>query len=299
MNMPVYVSPEQLMKDRADFARKGVARGRPVIVMQYDNGILFVTENVSRSLHKIAEIYDRIGFAAVGKYNEFEKLRVTGVRYADMRGYAYDRSDVAARGLANAYAQMLGSSFTTDPKPMEVEIVVAEVGATPDEDQIYRLSYDGSVADEPGFVVMGANAEFLRDHLSNSFDPAATLDNALITAIETLRIGAPESHATGSHATEPHTPAAQGKSTGTQQEADTHEILPRNLEIAVLERDRVRRKFRRLVGAALPSVVTDALSGHHGAPEPDNAPEVAVSSAEPGPDQPAAEGNVEADSGSP
>jgi len=245
MNMPVYVSPEQLMKDRADFARKGVARGRPVIVMQYNNGILFASENVSRSLHKIAEIYDKIGFAAVGKYNEFEKLRVAGVRYADMRGYAYDRADVAARGLANSYAQILGTSFTADPKPMEVEIVVAEVGETQDEDQIYRLSYDGSVADEPGFVVMGAGAETLRDKLRESFDPNATLDEALVTAINTLRLNVTEGAATSTDDSEAHT---------------THEIKPNQLELAVLERDRPRRKFRRLVGAALPDVVAESLT---------------------------------------
>ena len=236
MNMPVYVSPEQLMKDRADFARKGVARGRPVIVMQYQDGILFVTENPSRALHKVAEIYDRIGFAAVGKYNEFEKLRVAGVRYADMRGYAYDRSDVTARGLANAYAQILGHSFTADPKPMEVELVVAEVGDTGDQDQIYRLSYDGSVADEPGFVVMGSGAELLRDRLQDGFTATAPLEQALATAIATLGAG----NSDGSDL------VAKGAE---------REIKPSNLEVAVLERDRPRRTFRRLVGAALTAVI--------------------------------------------
>ena len=157
--MPFYVSPEQLMKDRADFARKGIARGRSVVVLAYDNGIAFVGENPSRALHKISEIYDRIAFAAVGKYNEFENLRVAGVRYADLRGYSYDRSDVTARGLANAYAQTLGTVFTQESKPYEVEIVVAEVGTTPATDQVYRLTYDGSVADEHGFVAMGGGAE--------------------------------------------------------------------------------------------------------------------------------------------
>ena len=128
MSMPFYVSPEQLMKDRADYARKGIARGRSVVVMSYDHGICFVAENPSRALHKVSEIYDRIAFAAVGKYNEFENLRVAGVRYADLRGYSYDRSDVTARGLANAYAQTLGTIFTQESKPYEVEIVVAEVG---------------------------------------------------------------------------------------------------------------------------------------------------------------------------
>ena len=157
--MPFYVSPEQLMKDRADFARKGIARGRSVVVLGYDDGIAFATENPSRALHKISEIYDRIAFAAVGKYNEFENLRVAGVRYADLRGYSYDRGDVQARGLANAYAQTLGTVFTTESKPLEVEIVVAEVGDSPATDQIYRLSYDGSVTDEHDHVVMGGDAE--------------------------------------------------------------------------------------------------------------------------------------------
>src|SRR5450432_4776063 len=155
MTMPFYVSPEQLMKDRADYARKGIARGRSVVVMAYDNGICFVAENPSRALHKVSEIYDRIAFAAVGKYNEFENLRVAGIRLADLRGYAYDRRDVTARALANAYAQTLCSIFTEQQKPYEVEICVAEVGSAPADDQIYRLSYDGTIVDEPGFLVMG------------------------------------------------------------------------------------------------------------------------------------------------
>jgi proteasome beta subunit len=145
--MPFYVSPEQLMKDRADFARKGIARGRSVVVLGYDEGIAFVAENPSRALHKVSEIYDRIGFAAVGKYNEFENLRVAGIRYADLRGYSYDRSDVTARGLANAYAQTLGTVFTRSRSPTRSRSVVAEVGTAEQQDQIYRLTYDGSVAD--------------------------------------------------------------------------------------------------------------------------------------------------------
>src|SRR6201995_2183785 len=150
-----YVSPEQVMKDRADYARKGIARGGAVLVMTYADGILFVAENRSSALHKVSEIHDRLAFAAVGKYNEFENLRVAGVRMADLRGYSYDRRDVSGRALANAYAQTLGSIFIEAQKPYEVEIVVAEVGESPGEDQIYRLTYDGSVADEQGFVAMG------------------------------------------------------------------------------------------------------------------------------------------------
>src|SRR6187200_3765041 len=144
MSMPFYVAPEQQMKDRADYARKGIARGRSVIVLHYADGILFVAENRSQALHKVSEIYDRLGFAAVGRYNEFENLRTAGIRYADLRGYSYDRTDVTARGLANAYAQTLGAVFTQESKPFEIEIVVAEVGLTPEGDQIFRLTYDGS-----------------------------------------------------------------------------------------------------------------------------------------------------------
>ena len=225
MSMPFYVSPEQLMKDRADYARKGIARGRSVVVLQYDDGIAFATENASRALHKISEIYDRIGFAAVGKYNEFENLRVAGVRYADLRGYSYDREDVTARGLANAYAQTLGTSFTTESKPLEVEIVVAEVGRAAAGDQIYRLAYDGSVTDEHGYVVMGGQAERLGGLLAQDWRAGLTLPEVLALAVRTL--GAVEDGG------EPRTiPATQ-------------------LEVAVLDRTRPRRTFRRLAGALL------------------------------------------------
>ncbi|UZD63833.1 proteasome subunit alpha [Brevibacterium sp. JSBI002] len=163
---PFYVSPEQLMKDRADFARKGIARGRSVVVMRFDEGILLLAENPSPTLHKIAEIYDRIGFAAVGKYNEFETLRQAGVRYADLRGYSYDRTDVTARGLTNAYAQTLAGVFTTESKPFEVELVVAELGITPETDQLYRLSYDGSVIDESEHVAIGGQADAITASLA-------------------------------------------------------------------------------------------------------------------------------------
>ena len=222
MTMPFYVSPEQLMKDRADYARKGIARGRSVVVLAYDGGIAFVAENRSRALHKISEIYDRIAFAAVGKYNEFENLRVAGVRYADLRGYSYDRSDVTARGLANAYAQTLGTVFTQESKPYEVEIVVAEVGATSELDQIYRLTYDGSVADERGFVAMGGVAEPISTALSERWRPGLTLGEALTLAVELLA-------------------ADPGGGPSRELGAD-------QLEVAVLDRQRERRLFRRLGG---------------------------------------------------
>lgn len=159
MTQQFYVSPEQLMKDRADFARKGIARGRSVVVISCRDGIALVAENPSPSLHKIGEIYDKIAFAAVGKYNEFESLRQAGVRYADVRGYSYDREDVTARGLASVYAQSLGAVFTAEQKPFEVELAVAEVGPRPEADHLYRLTFDGSIADEQGFIVMGGQAD--------------------------------------------------------------------------------------------------------------------------------------------
>jgi proteasome alpha subunit len=159
MTQQFYVSPEQLMKDRADFARKGIARGRSVVVISCREGIALVAENPSPSLHKIGEIYDKIAFAAVGKYNEFESLRQAGVRYADVRGYSYDREDVTARGLASVYAQSLGAVFTAEQKPFEVELAVAEVGPSQEADHLYRLTFDGSIADEHGFIVMGGQAD--------------------------------------------------------------------------------------------------------------------------------------------
>lgn len=238
MNMPFYVSPEQLMKDRADFARKGIARGRSVVVLAYDDGIAFATENPSRALHKISEIYDRIAFAAVGKYNEFENLRVAGVRYADLRGYSYDRTDVTARGLANAYAQTLGTVFTTESKPLEVELVVAEVGPTSAGDQIYRLSYDGSVADEHGHVVMGGQAEQLGARVAEEWQPGLSLDQVLRLAVRTLGAVAPD-----------------GSVVAAGSERD---IPPAQLEVAVLDRGRLRRAFRRLTGQTLADLLATA-----------------------------------------
>src|SRR6476469_5412141 len=187
MSMPFYVSPEQLMKDRADFARKGIARGRSLVVVQYVDGIVFVSENLSQALHKVSEIYDRIAFAAVGRYNEFENLRIAGVRLADMRGYAYDRRDVTGRGLANAYAQTLGTIFSSGgEKPYEVELFVAEVGDTAADDQLFRLTYDGQVADEHGFAVMGGQVELVSTSLESSYTERAPLAEALTAAVTAL-----------------------------------------------------------------------------------------------------------------
>ena len=159
MTMPYYASPEQLMRDRSEYARKGISRGRSVAVLTYADGVLFIAENPSSTLHKVGELYDRIGFAAVGRYSEFESLRVAGVRLADVRGYSYNRRDVTGRVIANAYAQTLGEIFTQQTKPFEVELCVAEVGDRPENDQLYRLTFDGSIVDEPDFVVMGGQAD--------------------------------------------------------------------------------------------------------------------------------------------
>ncbi|MEV7548027.1 proteasome subunit alpha [Amycolatopsis sp. NPDC089917] len=229
MTMPLYASPEQLMRERSEIARKGIARGRSVVVLKYRGGVLFVAENPSATLHKVSEIYDRIGFAAVGRYSEFENLRVAGIRHADLKGYQYDRRDVSARALANAYAATLGSIFTEQLKPFEVEVCVAEVGATAAEDQLYRLTYDGSIFDEPKFVVMGGQADTLTTKLKESFEPDMELAAALGVAVKALR---------------DNTPApANGDSD------------PVKLEVAVLERDRRGRKFRRVAGAALDALL--------------------------------------------
>ena len=230
MSMPFYVSPEQAMKDKADYARKGIARGRNGVVIQYADGILFVAPNPSRALHKISEIYDRIAFAAVGRYNEYEILRKAGVRYADMTGYQYDRQDVTARGLANWYAQTLGTIFTDSPKPFEVEIVVAEVGESPAEDQIYRITFDGSVNDEHGYVAMGGQAEPIATVLKEHYTEGLTLSRALATAIAGLAAPA---------------------------NGDRVEITPSQLEVAVLDRTRDHRTFRRLTGARLEALLAE------------------------------------------
>ena len=233
MSMPFYVSPEQVIKDKADYARKGIARGRSVVVLQYDQGLLFVAENRSRALHKISEIYDRIAFAAVGKYNEFENLRVAGLRLADLRGYSYDRRDVTGRSLANAYAQTLGTIFTETQKPYEVEIVVAEIGETVHDDQLYRLTFDGSVADEHGFVAMGGNADQITAALRERWSEGMGFDAALRLAVELLG----QTPVNGSGETEQRV------------------LTPAQLEVAVLERQRPRRKFRRVAGQRLADVL--------------------------------------------
>jgi proteasome alpha subunit len=169
MTIPFYVAPEQLMKDRADYARKGIARGRALVAVRYADGIAIVAENSSETLRKVSEIYDRIAFAGVGRYNEFDQLRVAGVRAADLKGYQYSRDDVDARSLANQYAQILGQIFTHEMKPMEVEILVAEVGVTPDSDQMFHIQYDGTVTDQRKYAVLGGDAEAIATRIAESY----------------------------------------------------------------------------------------------------------------------------------
>jgi len=245
VSMPFYMSPEQTMRDKADYARKGVARSRSSVVLQYSGGILMVTPNVSSVLHKISEIYDRIAFAAVGRYNEYETLRKAGVTYADVTGYQFDRGDVTARGLANWYAQALGANFSEQAgKPYEVEIVVAEVGPQPDSDQIYRISWDGSVSDEPGFVAFGGQADQVAAALKERFADGMSLTEALAAALAALT--APAAAASGSA-------SAAAAANGAQPE-----LTAANLEVAILDRARAHRTFRRLAGPRLEELITQS-----------------------------------------
>ncbi|HLU45986.1 MAG TPA: proteasome subunit alpha [Natronosporangium sp.] len=231
MAMQFYASPEQIMRDRAEYARKNIARGRSAVVLSCADGVLFVTENVSTALHKVSEIYDRIGFAAVGWYNEFENLRRAGVRMADINGYSYDRRDVTGRALANAYAQTLGAIFTDQTKPFEVEICVAEVGATVAEDELYKIMYDGSVQDEPsGVLALGGQAEAI----VNNIRPDHRSDEPLAAA---LRL------------------AVRGLSSVGGENGAPRTVPPNQLEVAVLDRHRTGRTFRRITGAALTALL--------------------------------------------
>lgn len=215
MSMPFYVPPEQQMKDRADFARKGIARGRALVGCRFDNGILLVAENPSSTLRKISEIYDRIAFAGVGKYNEFDQLRQAGIRAADIKGYQYSRSDVDAQSLANSYAQIMAQIFTHDAKPLEVEILVAEVGIAPEGDRLFHLLYDGTIIDEDGYAALGGDAEAITARWKDTYVSGAPLNSALQAAVAAL--------------------------------AGPDRVLTADdLEVAILERCDRRRCFRRL-----------------------------------------------------
>jgi proteasome alpha subunit len=190
MSMPFYVSPEQMMKDRADYARKGIARGRALIAVQTPTCIVIVAENPSTTLRKVSEIYDRIAFAGVGKYNEFDQLRVAGVRAAELRGYQYSRNDVDAKSLANQYAQVLGDVFSTmGPKPLEVELLVAEVADTPENDRLFHILYDGTLLDERSFCVLGGDAEGIAKRMEASYRNDLDLDSAIKVAVAALTAG--------------------------------------------------------------------------------------------------------------
>jgi proteasome alpha subunit len=222
MSLPFYVSPEQLMQDKAEYARKGISRGKSIVTLEFEGGVLLIAENPSKSLSKIGEIYDRVAFAGVGKFSEFDQLRKVGVRYADTRGYAYSRDDVRAKALANAYSQVIGEVFTREMKPLEVEIVVAEVGdprfVGHEENALYRVRYDGSINDEKGFCVIGGTADPLESHLRASYREGMDLPSAIRMARDAL---------------------------GRAGNGDPG-LGPQNLEVCLLERQRAGRKFRRL-----------------------------------------------------
>lgn len=213
MSMPFYVAPEQVMKDRAEYAQKGIARGRSLVATTYDVGIAIVAENPSRSLHKVSEIYDRIAFAGVGKYNEYDQLRVAGVRHADTKGYAFSREDVDARSLANLYAQYLGNVFTHEMKPLEVEILVAELGDP--ENQLYHIAYEGTITDEDRFAVLGGDAETITERVAAAWQPGWSLAEALKAA--TAALAGPD-----------------------------RTLAAGELEVAILSRGNGRRTFRRI-----------------------------------------------------
>ena len=234
MTMPLYASPEQLMRDRSEYARKGIARGRSVVALKYSGGVLFVAENPSAMLHKVSEIYDRIGFAATGRYSEYDGLRRGGIRHVDLWGLANDPRDVSARQLANVYAQTLATVFSDQLKPYEVELCVAEVGVTATHDQLYRLTYDGSIVDEPSYLVMGGQTEPISTKMKESYEADMSLEAALAFAVAALSAGV-TSGSNGDNGI--------GK-----------------LEVAVLERSRPKRAFRRIEGAALTALLPSESS---------------------------------------
>ena len=222
MTIPFYVPPEQQVRDKAEFARKGIARGRSIIAVDYAGGVLLLAENPSTALHKISEVYDRIAFAGVGRYNEFETLRKAGIRQADLMGYLYSRDDVTAMGLATAFAQTLGVIFTRDPKPYEVEILIVEIGEEgADEHRLFRVTYDGTLYDERNFVAIGGKAEQLTAAIQDLWEESMSLDRALEVGSEAFR------------------------------RAEEREI--EGWEAAVLDFSNGRRAFRRLTGDQLPS----------------------------------------------
>ncbi len=215
MNMPFYVAPEQVMKDRADYAQKGIARGRSLVAVEFEGGVVICAENPSRNLRKISEIYDRIAFAGVGKYNEYDQLRMAGIRHADMKGFTYSRDDVDSQALANQYAQMLGQIFTHEMKPLEVEILVVAIGFDPSGDRLFHIRYDGSVTDEDGFAALGGEAELIRKRLAEADLVSLDLQGAIRAATQALA-------------------------------GPDRELIADELEVAILDRSKTGRCFRRL-----------------------------------------------------
>jgi proteasome alpha subunit len=228
VTMPLYASPEQLMRDRSEYARKGIARGRSVVALKYAGGVLFVADNPSATLHKVSEIYARIGFAATGRYSEFDGLRRGGIRHVDLWGLANDPRDVSARLLVNVYAQTLASVFADQLKPYEVELCIGEVGATPEDDRLYRLTYDGSIVDEPSYLVMGGQTEPVSTKMKETYEEGMSLESAVGFAVAALSAGASSGNGD----------SGVGK-----------------LEVAVLDRARPNRAFRRIEGAALTALL--------------------------------------------
>jgi proteasome alpha subunit len=224
MSMPtpfLYASPEQVMKDRADYARRNIGRGKPIVALEYDNGVVLLAENPSAMLHKVSEIYDRIAFAGVGKYDEYERLRILGIRQADLKGFAYSREDVTARSLANLYSQVLGQIFTDSLKPFEVEILVAGVSEDGDPCELYHVTFDGVVSDEQRFAAVGGESEALGSFMSERYEETPALATAIRLGVDALR------------------------------DVGNNELGAGQLEAAVLDRTLPRRKFRRLTTAEL------------------------------------------------
>jgi proteasome alpha subunit len=277
VSMPFYVSPEQQMRDKANYAQQGVSRGRSCVALQYADGILMVAPNASNALHKISEIYDRIAFAAVGRYTEYETLRKAGVTYADLTGFRYDRSDVLARSIANYYAQNLDQIFTQSIKPYEVELVVAEVGTRPDNDQIYRITFDGSVSEERGFVAFGGDAGKVSAVLKERYSEGMSLAEAFAVALAGLSALAPAPTASSSAASSSSasSSSASSGSSGSSSAAAGNgnaELTASQLEVAFLDRSRDHRKFRRIRAARLDDLLAEARA-QAATPEPDAGPE--------------------------
>jgi proteasome alpha subunit len=224
VTMPFYVAPEQVMKDRAEYAQKGIARGRALVAVAYDDGVLIVAENPSHTLHKVSEIYDRVAFAGVGRYNEFDQLRVAGIRHADTKGFAYSRDDVDARSLANLYAQYLGQVFTHELKPLEVEILVAELGLN-GEHRLYHIAYDGTVVDEENWTVLGGEADAIAARVEHAFQPGWPLKDALRACVSCLA-------------------------------GPDRTLSAEDLEVGVLARSSARRAFRRINGRELKDLLS-------------------------------------------